>query len=61
MSQIAQIPKPPYYAVIFTSTRTPDDNGYSDTADRMVEFAQQQPDFISKKHAEHLYAQRLVR
>ncbi len=39
---IAETPKPPYYAVIFTSTRTEGDNGYSETADRMVKLAKQQ-------------------
>ena len=37
----------PYYAVIFTSTRTEEDNGYSQMADRMMELAQKQEGFIS--------------
>ena len=37
----------PYYAVIFTSTRTGGDNGYSKMADRMMELAQKQEGFIS--------------
>ncbi len=37
----------PYYAVIFTSTRTEGDNEYSKMADRMVELASQQDGFIS--------------
>ena len=37
----------PYYAVIFTSTRTEGDNGYSKMAERMVELASQQDGFIS--------------
>ena len=37
----------PYYAVIFTSTRTEGDNGYSKMADRMMELAQKQEGFIS--------------
>ena len=36
MSVIANTPKPPYFAVIFTSTRTEGDNGYGKMADRMV-------------------------
>lgn len=32
---IAQTPKPPYYAVIFTSKRTTGDNGYSEMAKEM--------------------------
>ncbi|MBO0360037.1 antibiotic biosynthesis monooxygenase [Hymenobacter sp. BT186] len=43
---IAQTPQPPYYAVIFTSIRTAVDNGYGQTADRMVELAAQQPGFL---------------
>jgi hypothetical protein len=34
---IANTPTPPYYAVIFTSTRTDVVEGYGDTAQRMVE------------------------
>lgn len=43
---IANTPKPPYYAVIFTSFRTDTDDGYGKTAQRMVELAQQQPGFL---------------
>ena len=46
MSLIAKTPKPPYYAVIFTSLRTEGDNGYAQMADNMVELAQQQPGFL---------------
>jgi heme-degrading monooxygenase HmoA len=46
MSFIAKTPKPPYYAVIFTSLRTEGDNGYAQMADNMVELAQQQPGFL---------------
>jgi len=42
----ARTPAPPYYAVIFTSTRTAVDDGYGAVADRMVELAQQQPGFL---------------
>lgn len=38
--------KPPYYAVIFTSQRTAQLDGYDDTADRMVELAAQQPGYL---------------
>ncbi|MFT3783972.1 MAG: antibiotic biosynthesis monooxygenase [Nibricoccus sp.] len=40
------LPQPPYYAVIFTSKRTPGDNGYGDTAQRMVTLASLQPGFL---------------
>lgn len=44
--KIATTPTPPYYAVIFTSVRTPGDNGYSEAAKRMRELAEQQPGFL---------------
>lgn len=46
MFEIANTPKPPYYAVIFSSHRTEGDNGYGEMADRMVELAEQQPGFL---------------
>ncbi len=48
---IAATPKPPYYAVIFTSLRTPVDEGYGSTAQRMVELAAQQPGFLGVEMA----------
>ncbi|QDO96796.1 antibiotic biosynthesis monooxygenase [Ferrovibrio terrae] len=42
----ASTPKPPYYAVIFSSQRTEGDNGYGAAADRMAELAAQQPGFL---------------
>lgn len=42
----AKTPEPPYYAVIFTSTRTAVDEGYGSVAERMVELASQQPGFL---------------
>ncbi|MCM5682328.1 antibiotic biosynthesis monooxygenase [Schlegelella sp. S2-27] len=47
----AQTPEPPYYAVIFTSLRTPGDNGYGDMADRMVALAAGQPGFLGVESA----------
>lgn len=38
--------EPPYYAVIFTSRRTPGDNGYAAAADRMLELAATMPGFL---------------
>ena len=38
--------EPPYYAVIFTSRRTPGDQGYGKMAGRMEELAAQQPGFL---------------
>ena len=41
-----------YYAVIFTSRRTPEDEpGYVDMAERMYDLAAKQPGFISVEHA----------
>lgn len=47
----ASTPKPPYYAVIFTSLRTGNDDGYGDTATRMVELAAGQPGFLGVESA----------
>ncbi len=51
MSQIALTPKPPYYAVIFTSERTDGDHGYADMAARMLELAAAQPGFLGVESA----------
>ena len=48
---IANTPQPPYYAVIFTSERTEIENGYGETADRMVELASAQPGFLGVESA----------
>lgn len=45
-SVFANLPDPPYYSVIFSSQRTPGDNGYEEMADRMVELAYGQPGFL---------------
>ena len=45
MSLIANTPEPPYYAVIFTSLRNDDIEGYLETANRRVELAAEQPGF----------------
>ena len=51
MSLIARTPKPPYYAVIFTSLRAEGDNGYGEAAARMVELASKQPGFLGVESA----------
>jgi heme-degrading monooxygenase HmoA len=51
MSLIANTPKPPYYAVIFTSIRTNGDNGYGAMASKMVELASKQPGFLGLESA----------
>ncbi|MGH7982242.1 MAG: antibiotic biosynthesis monooxygenase family protein [Candidatus Udaeobacter sp.] len=45
-STLAETPSPPYYAVIFTSTRTDGDRGYGHMADHMVTLASQMPGFL---------------
>jgi len=51
MTQLAETPRPPYYAVIFTSIRTEGDKGYEKTANNMVALAQQQPGFLGIESA----------
>ncbi|MEP0003631.1 antibiotic biosynthesis monooxygenase [Marinobacter sp.] len=51
MSDIADTPKPPYYAVIFSSHRTDGDNGYGEMAERMAELAAQQPGYLGMESA----------
>lgn len=51
MSELAQTPQPPYYAVIFTSLRTDGENGYGDMADEMVALAKMQPGFLGVESA----------
>jgi heme-degrading monooxygenase HmoA len=46
LSDLASTPEPPYYAVIFTSRRAAEHEGYGDMADRMVELAEEQPGFL---------------
>ena len=46
MSVFAQLPEPPYYAVIFSSQRPGLDDGYGDMADRMVELSSASEGFL---------------
>lgn len=48
---LAQTPTPPYYAVIFTSVKMENNEGYDEMAERMVELAQQQPGFLGVESA----------
>ncbi len=50
-NMIASTPKPPYFAVIFTSARTEGDNGYGSMADEMVSLAKEQPGFLGIESA----------
>ncbi|MDX1757161.1 MAG: antibiotic biosynthesis monooxygenase [Marinobacter sp.] len=51
MSDIAQTPLPPYYAVIFTSLRTDGDQGYGEMAERMLRLAAEQEGFLGVESA----------
>jgi heme-degrading monooxygenase HmoA len=48
---IANTPKPPYYAVIFTSLRTEIDDNYSDVAAKMEELAKLQDGYLGIEFA----------
>ena len=48
---IAKTPRPPYYAVIFTSLRTDYQGDYQETAQRMVELASEQEGFLGVESA----------
>ncbi|AIQ42669.1 antibiotic biosynthesis monooxygenase [Paenibacillus sp. FSL R5-0912] len=51
MSEIANTPEPPYYAVIFTSERTDGDNQYAEMAEEMDKLAAAQPGFLGAESA----------
>lgn len=51
MTLIAKTPKPPYYAVIFTSLRTDSDDGYQAMSESMLELAESQPGFLGVESA----------
>ncbi|HEU0119599.1 MAG TPA: antibiotic biosynthesis monooxygenase [Bryobacteraceae bacterium] len=48
---LADTLEPPYYAVIFSSIRTAVEEGYNETASRMVELAKEQPGFLGVESA----------
>ncbi|MAM18550.1 MAG: antibiotic biosynthesis monooxygenase [Christiangramia sp.] len=49
---IAKTPEPPYYAVIFTSLRTDEnDQEYGEMAQKMLELAIQQPGYLGFESA----------
>jgi heme-degrading monooxygenase HmoA len=51
MTELAQTPEPPYYAVIFVSRRSPQPGDrYDETADRMLSLAAEQPGFLGVDH-----------
>lgn len=50
---IANTPKPPYYAVIFTSIQTEGNNGYTEMANLMVKLANEQDGFLGIESAKN--------
>ena len=48
---IANTPPPPYYAVIFTSIKKEETEGYASMAEKMVELAAKQPGFLGVESA----------
>ena len=51
MTQLAETPEPPYYAVIFASIKIEEDQGYAETSAKMIELAKKQPGFIGMDSA----------
>lgn len=49
---IAPTPKPPYYAVIFTSVRSEMDEGYEEMAHQMMESVTQMEGFLGVESAQ---------
>lgn len=49
--EFANTPEPPYYAVIFSSSRAEGDHGYDRMAERMIELASRQPGFLGVESA----------
>ncbi len=52
--KLAKTPKPPYYAVIFSSISENDDVAYQDMAIKMDELAKAQPGFLGFETARDL-------
>ena len=48
---LATTPKPPYYAVIFTSIKTDDDKGYTIMSNKMIELVKEQEGFLGIESA----------
>ncbi len=49
--EFAITPEPPYYAIIFTSLKTENDNGYNEMSERMLELVGKQPGFLGFESA----------
>ncbi len=51
-ASFADLPEPPYYAVVFSSRRNDGDaDGYAAAAERMLELASQQPGYLGVETA----------
>ena len=50
-TKFAELPDPPYFAVIFSSSRREEDKGYGAMAERMVELAAGQPGYLGVESA----------
>ncbi|MFF9035940.1 antibiotic biosynthesis monooxygenase family protein [Streptomyces sp. NPDC014892] len=55
-SEAAVVPvqayEPPYYAVVFTTVRTPEQEGYTETAARMEDLVKDIPGYLGMDHAQ---------
>lgn len=51
MSKFAKTPKPPYYAVIFTTLKSDDQEGYAEMNARMFALAQEQKGYLGIESA----------
>lgn len=49
--KFSHTPKPPYYAVIFTSVRTSGDNGYAAMSDQIEAIVKDQPGYLGMESA----------
>lgn len=49
--KFADTPKPPYYAVIFTSTRTEGDNGYDEMSNKIEALVKEQSGYLGMESA----------
>lgn len=45
--------EPPYYAVVFTTVRTQEQSGYSETNARMEELVREVPGYLGMDHAQN--------
>ena len=50
--RFAETPEPPYYAVIFSSIKSEDDEGYGSMAEKMFELAREQPGYLGIETAQ---------